>query len=144
MSHIEKMNVYLSNLAVGNVKLHNLHWNVVGTQFVQVHEYTEEIYDDFFEKYDEVAEALKMKNEKPLVTMVDYLEKATIKEDNSDRFTVREALEVLKKDLELMKELATEIRKVADEAEDFTVVAMMEDHVAGYDKEIWFVNSMLA
>ena len=143
MEHIKKMNVYLSNLAVGNVKLHNVHWNVVGSQFVQVHEYTEEIYDDFFEKYDEVAEELKMKGEKPLVTMADYLENATIKEDKSDRFTVREGLELVKKDLELMKELATDIRNQADEAEDFTVVAMMEDHVAGYNKELWFINSML-
>lgn len=144
MSHIEKLNVYLSNLAVGNVKLHNVHWNVVGTQFVQVHEYTEAIYDDFFEKYDEVAEALKMRNEKPLVTMVDYLEKATLKENNSDRFTVRESLDIVKSDLELMRELATDIRNTADEAGDFGIVAMMEDHVAGYDKELWFINSILA
>ena len=144
MAHIEKLNVYLSNLAVGNVKLHNVHWNVVGTQFVQVHEYTEAIYDDFFAKYDEVAEALKMKGEKPLVTMKDYLDKATIKEDNSDRFTVKESLGILKKDLELMRGLATDIRNTADEAGDFAIVAMMEDHVAGYDKEIWFINSMLA
>lgn len=144
MAHIEKLNVYLSNLAVGNVKLHNVHWNVVGTQFVQVHEYTEAIYDDFFAKYDEVAEALKMKGEKPLVTMKDYLDKATIKEDNSDRFTVKESLGILKKDLELMRDLATDIRNTADEAGDFAIVAMMEDHVAGYDKEIWFINSMLA
>lgn len=144
MAHIEKMNEYLANLAVGNVKLHNIHWNVVGTQFVQVHEYTEGIYDDFFAKYDEVAEALKMRNEKPLVTMKDYLEKATIKENSNDRFTVRESLEIVKSDLELMRKLATEIRNVSDEAGDFGIVAMMEDHVAGYDKEIWFINSMLA
>lgn len=143
MSHIEKMNVYLSNLAVGNVKLHNVHWNVVGKQFVQVHEYTESVYDDFFEKYDEVAEALKMRNEKPLVTMADYLEKATIKENNADKFGIEESLEIVKADLELMRELATEIRNTADEAGDFGIVAIMEDHVAGYDKEIWFINSML-
>jgi DNA-binding ferritin-like protein len=33
------LNVYLSDLAVLNVKLHNLHWNVVGPQFVQLHEF---------------------------------------------------------------------------------------------------------
>lgn len=43
-----------------------------------------------------------------------------------------------------MRELATDIRKTADEAGDFGIVAMMEDHVAGYDKEIWFINSILA
>ena len=36
MAIYEKMNEYLSNLAVLNVKLHNLHWNVVGLQFVEI------------------------------------------------------------------------------------------------------------
>ena len=67
------MNEYLSNLAVLNVNLHNLHWNVVGVQFVQLHEFTEQLYDEFFEKYDSVAEILKMQGEKPLVKLSDYL-----------------------------------------------------------------------
>ena len=40
--------VYLANLAVWNAKLHNLHWNVVGPAFVQVHEFTESLYDEVF------------------------------------------------------------------------------------------------
>ena len=56
---VRKVNEYLSNLAVLNANLHNLHWNVEGLQFVQVHEFTETLYDDFFEKYDEVADFLK-------------------------------------------------------------------------------------
>lgn len=44
--------VYLANLAVLNAKLHNLHWNVVGRAFIQVHEYTEGLYDELFEQFD--------------------------------------------------------------------------------------------
>ena len=55
---MKKLDVYLSNLLVGNVKLHNLHWNVVGSSFKQAHEYLEEVYDDFFGKFDDVAEEL--------------------------------------------------------------------------------------
>ena len=51
--------VYLANLAVLNAKLHNLHWNVVGRAFIQVHEYTEGLYDELFEQFDAVAEAMK-------------------------------------------------------------------------------------
>ncbi|MFP4198930.1 MAG: ferritin-like domain-containing protein, partial [Halanaerobium sp.] len=61
MKDYKKMNTYLSNLAVLNTKLHNLHWNVEGKQFMQVHNFTEDLYNDFFEKYDEVAEIMKMK-----------------------------------------------------------------------------------
>lgn len=143
MAIYEKLNEYLSNLAVLNVKLHNLHWNVVGLQFVQVHEFTESIYDDMFEKYDAVAELIKMKGERPLVKMADYLEKASIQEIDKEEFTTIEVLEILKEDLTKMKELATEIRNLADEAGDFITVAEFEGHIAGYNKNLWFLDAML-
>lgn len=144
MKNYEKLNVYLSNLAVLNANLHNIHWNVEGKQFVQIHEFTEGLYDDFFEKYDAVAELLKMKGEKPLVKFSDYLKNATIKELDSDKFSCREALEIVLEYLNEMKSLATEIRNAADEDGDFEVVAEFEGHVPGYSKDIWFVKSMLA
>lgn len=143
MSKVELLNQYVANLAVWNIKLHNLHWNVVGKEFVQIHEFTEAIYDDAFEKFDEVAELLKMKGEMPLSTMAEYLKVATIEEVAVKDFGTKEVLEIVKADLELMNNLATEIRNLADEEGDFTTVAIFEDHVAGYDKNLWFVNSML-
>ncbi|MCQ4924349.1 DNA starvation/stationary phase protection protein [Tissierella carlieri] len=143
MKHIQLLQKYLSNLAVLNVKFHNIHWNVVGTQFMQVHNFTEEIYDKLFENLDEVAELLKMKNETPLSTMAEYLEKSNIEEIKAKDFSIKESLEIVKKDMELMKELATDIRNIADEEGDFETVAIFEDYVAYYSKNIWFVNSML-
>jgi starvation-inducible DNA-binding protein len=143
MGNYTKLNEYLSNLVVLNVKLHNLHWNVVGKQFVQVHEFTESMYNDFFEKYDEVAELLKMKNEKPLVKLADYLKNASIKELDQEQFSVDDVLQLLKDDLTVMINLATEIRNSADEANDFEIVAAFEGHVSGYSKNLWFIRSML-
>lgn len=143
MKKNELLNQYVANLAVWNVKLHNLHWNVVGKEFVQVHEFTEGIYDGAFEKFDEVAELLKMKGEMPLSTIGEYLKVASIEEVAAKDFGTSEVLEIVKADLELMNNLATEIRNVADEEGDFTTVAMFEDHVAGYAKNLWFVNSIL-
>ena len=143
MKHIELLQKYLSNLAVLNVKFHNIHWNVVGSQFMQVHNFTEEIYDKLFENLDEVAELLKMKNETPLSTMAEYLEKSNIEEIKAKDLSIKESLEIVKKDMELMKELATDIRNIADEEGDFETVAIFEDYVAYYSKNIWFINSML-
>lgn len=143
MKHIDLLQSYLANLNILNVKLHNIHWNVVGEQFLKVHNFTEEIYDELFKNLDEVAELLKMKDIMPLSTVAEYLEKATIQEIKAKDFSVRESLEIMKKDLELMKDLAINIRNTADEAGDFETVAMFEDYVAYYSKNIWFINSML-
>ena len=144
MKNYKKMNTYLANLAVLNTKLHNLHWNVEGKQFMQVHNFTEDLYDDFFEKYDEVAEILKMKGEFPLVKLSEYQEAATIEELESKKYGVDEVLNEVLADLKEMKKLAAEIRNDADDAGDFEVVGAFEDHVAGYSQNIWFVRSILA
>ncbi len=143
MKHYDLLQKYLSNLGVLNVKLHNVHWNVVGNQFVGVHNFTEEIYDRFFEEFDAVAELLKMKDQYPLSTMTEYLEKTDIEEIKAKDFPFKEALDIVKKDLESMKALATDIRNTADEEGDFETVAMFEDYIGAYSKDIWFLNSML-
>ncbi len=143
MKHKELLQEYLANLGVLNVKLHNIHWNVVGKQFLRIHTFTEEIYDKLFENYDEVAELLKMKKILPLSSMAEYLEKSTIGEIKAKEFTAIESLEILKKDLEAMKELGIKIRNAADEVGDFETVAIFEEYVAYFSKNIWFIEAML-
>ncbi|MFW5648540.1 MAG: Dps family protein [Candidatus Alkaliphilus sp. MAG34] len=143
MKHFKLLQQYLSNLAVLTVKFHNVHWNVVGRNFMRVHNFTEELYDKLFEDYDEVAELLKTKNEMPLSTMAEYLENATVEEIKAKDFSIAESLEIVRRDLEIMRELGTEIRNMADEEGDFETVALFEDYVAYYSKNIWFVSAML-
>ncbi len=143
MKHFNLLQKYLSNLAVLNVKLHNIHWNVVGNHFLNIHNFTEETYDELFEAYDEVAELLKMKDVYPLSSMAQYLELSDIKELKAQDFNSKEAHSIIKEDLEKMRELASEIRKTADEEGDFETVAIFEDYVAGFSKRIWFLSAKL-
>jgi DNA-binding ferritin-like protein (oxidative damage protectant) len=138
------LNKFLSNLAVMTFKLHNLHWNLVGINFVQLHEYTEKLYDQTFEQFDEVAEILKMKGETPSVKLSEYLKIASIKEIDAKPFTAAEVLKVLKADIQEMASLADKIRKAAGKADDFQVSTVFEDYLKSYAKTQWFLNAMIA
>ncbi len=138
-----KVNGYLANVAVSYVKLHNLHWNVIGPQFKAVHEYLESIYDAYAGVLDAVAELLKMQGEMPLSRMNDYLAAASIKEIEARDYSVEESLSILLADMEEMKAQAEEIRALADEDDNYPVVNMMEDDLGNYSKNIWFIKSML-
>ncbi len=139
-----KLNTYLANLAVINIKFHNLHWNVVGSQFVSVHEYLESEYDKAGERLDEVAEIIRMSGEFPVANLKEYLEISTIKEiETSKEISIKETLEIVLSDIKLQKELALQIRKEANETDDFPVANAMEDHIEDYNKQIWFINSSL-
>ena len=139
-----RLNPYLSNLVVLYLKLHDLHWNVKGKMFVEVHKYTESRYEDLAEKFDEVAEKIIMQGEAPVVGMKNYLELASVKELNKGVYGDEEVLHEVLADIQLLKDQAVELRKSFAEEDSFSVVAMLEDHITGYEKEIWFLQSMMA
>ena len=142
MSKVAKMNEYVADLHVWNVKLHNLHWNVTGEQFMPVHKFTEEMYEDAFEKFDDVAEQLKIQGQSPAATIAEYAKLATIQEVPAREFSSGEVIKIVKEDMEHMKQQAVEIRALADEEGDFSTVAMMEEHADGYAKNLWFLSAM--
>ena len=142
MSIAEKMNPYLSDLVVMFSKLHDLHWNVKGMQFMPVHQYTEERYHEMADKIDAVAELMIMQGEKPVTGLKNYLDIAAIQEPDKGTYGDMEVLEILCKDLEHLRAEALDIHDHC--ADHFTVVTMMEEHIAGYDKQIWFLKSMMA
>lgn len=140
---INLTNAYIANIGVSYIKLHNLHWNVIGGQFKAVHEYTESIYDSMADILDEVAEILKMNGALPLASLKDYLAAATIEELDSKEMDVKEVLTILLADLETLKAQAEAIRAAASEDDHYPLVNAMEDQLGDYNKNIWFVRSML-
>ena len=145
MKKLEKeLNVYLADQAVMTAKLHNIHWNVQGMQFVQVHEFTEAEYEKAFERMDEVAEHLRKYDVVPASTLAEYLQLATIKEEPSRTFGYVEGLTIVLADLELLRKEATELRHAADAEGWFSAVNLLEDHIDDYNKQIWFLRSVLA
>ena len=133
---VVQVNNYLANIGVSYIKLHNLHWNVVGMQFKAVHE-------EFADILDEVAEILKMNDEMPLASMKDYVKVATIQELDNVDIDVKSAMQIVIDDMKALKVQALAIRAQADEEDQFDVANHMEDDVEKYNKIIWFVQSML-
>ena len=143
MKNLQQVNQYLADLSVWNVKLHNLHFNVTGPQFKSIHEYLESIYDEAFEYFDAVAEHVKMQGQFPLVNSAEYAKLTKIEELGQEDIPQAKVIEILLKDFKYMNDQAVAIRVAADEEGDFLLVSMMEDHVAYYVKQIWFIESML-
>ena len=137
------LNQYVADLQVMNTKLHNLHWNVTGKRFKVTHEYLEALYDDLFEKFDEVAERIKMLGGFPDASLKAYLDATEIEELPSEDVTSEKAFELVKTDYAYLKKLATDARNTADESGDFGTVGLLEDHVADYDKELYFITQTL-
>lgn len=138
-----QLNIYLANISVMYTKLHNLHWNVVGSQFKAAHEYLETLYNSMSDVLDSTAELLKMNGETPLASMKDYLAVSTIQELDSAEREVPKVMQIVLEDMEALKTQATAIRSYANEDDQFDAANKMENDLENYSKTIWFIRSML-
>ena len=138
-----ELNRYLANIGVSYVKLHNLHWNVVGKDFKPVHEYLETLYNGFANVLDSVAELLKMSGYVPAASLKEYLELTSIQELASEKISTSDALAVVLSDMEILKAQAESIRSAAIEEDDYSIVNIMENDLKEYSKTIWFLSAML-
>ena len=138
---VDKINQYLSNLSVMYFKLHNLHWNVVGPQFKEVHLYLEQLYEEYSTRIDDIAEVLKQVNEYPLGSLKEYLANTTLTELEDRDYNVMKTIDILLSDTSHLKHLAQELRYMALEDDFYPIVNMLEDHLKDYSKTMWFLFS---
>ena len=140
---LQNLNKYLANLGVEYIKLHNLHWNVVGINFKAIHEYLEGLYDGVSASLDSVAELLKMHDEVPAASLKEYLALSSLEELPSVELKGKDVLEIVLKDFNEFKQLAESIRALADEEDVYDVVSAMESDLEQFNKSIWFIKAML-
>lgn len=138
-----KLNNYLANLGVMYIKIHNLHWNIVGLNFKATHEYLETLYGGFGDALDDVAECIKMHHGFPLASLKDYLAHASITELDTQKYSVPDALAITLADIKHLKQQAEDARCAANEDDHYDVVALLEDQLENYNKTLWFLEAML-
>lgn len=139
---IEKLNKLLSDLNVFYRKLQNYHWNVKGHDFFTIHAKLEEYYNEVNEQIDEIAEHILILNGQPLGTMKDYINTSDIEEAKNEKITSQEIFTEIIKDLEKLLEDVKQIKKCADENEDYPTSSLMDEYIENYGKKLWMLKQM--
>lgn len=137
------LNQYVADTAVIFIKLHNIHWNIVGKDFLELHNYTEELYSHFFKSYDDFAEVLKIKNQNVYGSMSEYLKVATVKELQTKNLTAKEALSIIKEDFNMLLITLVTMRNLAHKENDIATTLIAEEEIKFLNKHIWFIATLL-
>lgn len=140
---VKKLNEFLSDLEMLNVKLQNYHWNVIGKGFFTTHEKLEEYYDEVREQMDEVAEHILSLGHQPLGTMKDFMENSKIREAKNEQIKSIDIMENVIHDLQELKQKAVQIKQEAEDKEYYATSTLMDDYLANYSKKIWMLNAAL-
>lgn len=141
---IDQLKQIQADLHLLITELHNYHWNVKGLQFVSVHNYTEAAYDAAFEAFDQIAERVLQVGGKPYVCNKAMAEAAKLPIAKKDSFTAKEVAENMKVAYEYMLKEFKKLAELAEKEGDNATVAMCDDYIGKYEKDLWMLRSMLA
>lgn len=115
-----------------------------GKDFPQVHAATEEIYNQFAEIFDALAERIIQLGDTPYVTLKEVLDKAKIKEESKTSFKSKDVLESVLEDYKYFLKNFKKLSEVAAKENDTTTQGLADSQVAHLEKAIWMLNAQLA
>lgn len=139
---IENLNIFLADLNVFYRKLQNYHWNIEGKDFFIMHEKLEEYYDEVNKSIDEIAEHILTLNAQPLGTLKDYIEIAKIKEADNKKVDSDYIVKDILKDFKYLLDSSINIKKMADDINEYATSAIIDEYINDYCKKIWMIKQM--
>lgn len=138
-----QLNDLLANMQVFYMNVRGLHWNIKGSEFFELHEKFELIYDELALNIDAVAERILTLGGTPTHSFSEYLQQTEIPELKN----VSEGKAAVKALLDGFLVLLPKERAVLDmaaDAGDEGTVELMSGYIKQQEKHIWMYGSYLA
>lgn len=118
------------------------HWNVVGSDFTQLHQLFGGQYESMFEEIDRLSEHMRYLNVKPLSSLSRMLEVTQIKEAASST-TANNMLSELLENNEKFCDMLKEISEEAENQKSYATANLVQDLMESHGKFIWQLRSHL-
>ncbi|ACB51866.1 putative Ferritin/ribonucleotide reductase-like protein [Crocosphaera subtropica ATCC 51142] len=141
---IEVLNRHLADFYLLNIKTKKYHWDVVGPQFMTLHELWEEHYNTLSENIDETAERIRALGGYPAGTAKGFLELATLKEHPNDLPSATEMVARLANDHEqVIRNLRSDINRCSDEFQDEGTADFLTGIMEQHEDMAWMLRSFV-
>lgn len=139
---VEALNQLIADATIFYQKTRHYHWNVEGRHFFELHAKFEELYTDWADVIDDLAERVRVLGQRPIHTLASVLERATLDEDamSPDAATMVRRLAT---DLERIHAAISEEREQADEQYDQGTADLMADIQDHIEKDFWMLKAWL-
>ena len=139
----QQLNNLLANLVVEYHKLQNFHWYIKGKDFFQVHAKLEDLYNGINGMIDEVAENMLMEGIKPRASLKEFLEVASIQEAEAESIKSKHIYKEVLNDFNIILNQVLEVKKLADEENNYLISASMDEYIKQFKKSIWMINQVI-
>ena len=136
------LNNLLADYSIFYQNSRGYHWNIQGDKFFELHEKFEELYNDLFEKIDEIAERILTLGFTPNHSYRDYQNIADISESEDVKDGYKAVDEILTSYRTLLRKQRV-ILALSDEIADEGTNALMSDYIREQEKSVWMYSSFL-
>lgn len=141
---VHLLTVLLADEYVLYTKTRDCHWNVVGPQFHELHEFFEVQYQELNKIVDNVAERIRHLGERAVGTLAEFTQHTRLKEHPGHYAEARDMIANLVADHEIViRELREDADTCADEYHDMGtndfLIGLMEHH----EKMAWMLRAFL-
>ena len=141
---IKLLNVVLSDEFTLYTKTRNYHWNIVVSQFHELHIFLETQYQELAEIMDQVAERSRMIGGHALGTMAEFSKNTRLKEQPGEYPTARQMIENLLHDHEAMaKSLREDLETCENRFKDAGTTDFLTGILQQHEKNAWMLRSSL-
>jgi starvation-inducible DNA-binding protein len=136
------LNNLLADATVFYQKVRHYHWNVTGPHFFTLHDKFEELYDFWNDAIDEIAEQVRSRGDRPVHTLADILECASLEEDASTP-AADAMVETVVDDLAALDERVQHLADRAEEAGASGAATVLDDLSEQIEDDRWMLRAWL-
>ena len=139
---VQSLSVCLADTYILLLKTHGYHWNVVGPQFVALHGFLDEIYQDLGEAVDTIAERIRALGHPAPASFEQYRKLSSITE-TLHPLEADNMLQDLLNDHENMAKLMQKAIRTAQEGHDEGSADILIERIRQHEKYAWMLRSLV-
>lgn len=137
---VAKMKVVLADSFTLYMKAHGYHWNVIGPDFPQLHDFLGDLYEEVHGAVDDIAEQIRQINSFAPGTLSRMVELATISEDDAIPAAAKMVTNLLEANENLLTTI-TEAYIMAEDNKEFGLSNFLQDRITAHKKHSWMLKA---
>lgn len=139
---IQKAKECLADTFVMYMKAHSYHWNVVGSDFPQLHDFFGKLYEELHGSLDDLAEQIRTLESFAPASLARIIELTKIKED-SKIVNVEMMLSNLLEANQRVIQTVTETYELAEKERTYAYSNFLQDRLTVHAKHGWMLKSII-
>jgi starvation-inducible DNA-binding protein len=137
---VEKLKVVLANTFTMYMKTHGYHWNVIGSDFPQYHDFFGDLYAEVHGAVDDIAEQLRQINSFAPGSLQRMKELSELEEDDLVPNAAKMVVNLIAANDKVLLSLI-ECYEMAEEAKEYGLSNFLQDRITAHKKHGWMLKA---